>query len=59
MKKAKNNSGWGILMGLMIKTFWISLVGLSVLGIIVLGTVGIPAKPITITKTIPNDRLPQ
>jgi hypothetical protein len=46
-------------MSLIIKTFWISLVCLSVLGVIVLGTVGIPAKPITITKTIPNDRLPQ
>jgi hypothetical protein len=59
MKKVKNNREWVIFMSLIIKTFWISLVCLSVLGVIVLGTVGIPAKPITITKTIPNDRLPQ
>lgn len=46
-------------MSLMIKTFWIALVCLSILGIVVLGMVGIPAKPTTIVKTIPTDRLPQ
>lgn len=46
-------------MSLMIKTFWISLLCLSVLGIIVLGAVGIPAKPVTVIKSIQNDRLPQ
>lgn len=46
-------------MSLMIKGFWISLVCLIVIGIVTLGLVGIPAKPITVTKTIPNDRLPQ
>lgn len=59
MKAKNNNSEWGIFMSLMIKTFWVSLVCLSMLGIIVLGTAGIPAKPITMIKTIPNDRLPQ
>lgn len=46
-------------MSFMIKTFWISLLCLSVLGIIVLGMVGIPPKPMTVIKTIPNDQLPQ
>jgi hypothetical protein len=46
-------------MSLVIKTFWIVLLCLSVLGIIALGIVGIPAKPMTIIKSIPNDRLPQ
>ncbi|MBX9805588.1 MAG: hypothetical protein K2Y18_07550 [Alphaproteobacteria bacterium] len=45
-------------MSLMSKAFWISLLCLSFLGIIVLGVVGIPAKPVTVIKTIPNDRLP-
>jgi hypothetical protein len=44
-------------MSLMIKTFWILLICLSLLSILVLGVVGIPAKPVTILKTIPNDRL--
>jgi len=46
-------------MSLIIKAFWIFVLCLSVVGIVALGLVGIPAKPITITKTIPNDRLPQ
>jgi len=47
------------LMSLVVKTFWIVLSGLSVCGIIALGVVGIPAKPITIYKSISVDRLPQ
>jgi hypothetical protein len=43
----------------MIKGFWISLACLAIIGIIVLGFVGIPAKPVTIMKSIPNDRLSQ
>lgn len=46
-------------MSFMIKTFWISLVCLSILGVAVLGMVGISPKPTTIVKTIPNDQLPQ
>lgn len=46
-------------MSLMIKTFWVFLACLLLIGIVVLGVVGIPTKPVTITKTIPNDRLPQ
>lgn len=43
----------------MIKTFWISLVCLFIIGIVAMGLVGIPAKPVTVLKTIPNDRLAQ
>jgi len=46
-------------MSLMIKTFWISLLSLLVIGFITLGIFGIPAKSVTISKSIPNDRLPQ
>ncbi len=46
-------------MSVMIKTFWISLLCLSILGVIVLGIVGIPPKSVTVVKSIPNDRLPQ
>jgi hypothetical protein len=43
----------------LIKGFWIVLGCLVIIGIVTLGLVGIPAKPTTIQKTIPNDRLPQ
>jgi hypothetical protein len=43
----------------MIKTFWISLLCISILGVVILGVVGIPPKPVAVVKTIPNDQLPQ
>jgi hypothetical protein len=45
-------------MSFVVKTFWIVLLGLSICGIVALGVVGIPAKPITIYKSISADRLP-
>jgi|GEM_PF-2558147 hypothetical protein len=44
-------------MSLMIKMFWISLASLIVMAIIALGVIGIPAKPVTVVKSIPNDQL--
>lgn len=46
-------------MSLIVKTFWISLLCLFIVGMVTLGMVGIPAKPLTVTKTLPNDQLPQ
>lgn len=46
-------------MGVMIKIFWISLLCISILGIVTLGIVGIPPKQVAVVKTIPNDQLPQ
>ncbi len=46
-------------MSVMIKTFWISLLCLSVLGVVLLGIIGIPPKPMTVVKSISNDQLPQ
>jgi len=43
----------------MIKTFWISLLCISILGIVALGIVGIPPKSTTIVKPILNDQLSQ
>lgn len=44
-------------MSLMIKMFWISLASLIVMAIIALGVIGIPAKSVTVVKSIPNDQL--
>jgi hypothetical protein len=46
-------------MSVMIKTFWISFLCISILGVVILGIVGIPPKPVAVVKTIPNDQFPQ
>lgn len=46
-------------MSLMVKSFWIGLICLCLGGLVILGLIGIPAKPVTVVKTIPHERLPQ
>jgi hypothetical protein len=57
MRVKNNNLKGGYVMSLMIKMFWISLASLILMAIIALGVIGIPAKPVTVVKSIPNDQL--
>ena len=46
-------------MSIVVRLFWVFLISLGVIGLLAIGLIGIPPKPVSVIKPVSTDRFPQ